>query len=489
MSINNEYRDFVEIYGNFLTTANIQRPKIKDYTFSKEALPSVRDVYLKQFVTDPDLRKIDKATIPNNIVNRTVLFLADNTANSYADMSSSIMIGENIIVTIENKKGDKAKLIIDDWNDNINMKHQTIEKFMKSAFKDCLINGEFLWRVYINKKPDIHDPIVDIQRVSLASVQKEEHDTLGAIRWIQRGAVYKKPLNKKQFYRKDPIKHTDMREIVTIIPNEINCALHLKLFDQAPTATIIEELSIKRWAYMFLRKYIEKYWAPFIIAYVGDAKNGYLPRDPKEMKDQLTWAAQQIRMIRDFGGAAFPVTTQLTTLETNAKRDSNIYLGTIDHLSKEIAIGLHASISTRDSDKQSKAGQDIAMQGYIRNMRSMREEFSILMRRFYAHVLLPAYGIDGIKPREIKITFPEIQNADAKSIAEAVEIAAKTGVFKDWREIRKIFNPIWKHIDENLTDSEAKEMKKLFLEINSPSRAEGDVPQQRASSSANKPKK
>ena len=70
----------------------------------------------------------------------------------------------------------------------------------------------------------------------------------------------------------------------------------------------------------------------------------------------------------------------------------------------------------------------------------MREEFSILMRRFYAHVLLPAYGIEGILPREIKITFPEIQNADAKSIAEAVEIAAKTGVFKDWREIRKIFN-------------------------------------------------
>ena len=111
------------------------------------------------------------------------------------------------------------------------------------------------------------------------------------------------------------------------------------------------------------------------------------------------------------------------------------------------------------------------------------------MRRFYAFVLLPAYGVEGIEPREIKITFPEIQNADAKSIAEAVEIAAKTGVFKDWREIRKIFNPIWKHIDENLSESEAKEMKNLFMEINSPSRAEGDVPQQRTSSSAKKPAK
>jgi hypothetical protein len=390
------------------------------------------------------------------------------------------MIGENVIVTIENKQGDKAKEIIDNWNDNINMKHQTVEKFMKTAFKDCLINGEFLWRVYINKNPDIHDPIVDIQRVSLASVKKEEHDTLGAIRWVQRGTVYSKPMDKKQFYRKDPIERTAVREIITLIPNEINCCLHLQLFDHPPTSTIIKELQIKQWSYMFLRKYVEKFWAPFIIAYVGDAKNGYLPRDPNEMKDQLTWAAQQIRMVRDFGGAAFPVTTQLTTLETNAKRDSNVYLDTINHLSKEIAIGLHASISTRDSDKQSKAGQDIAMQGYIRNMRSMREEFSILMRRFYAHVLLPAYSIEGVLPREIKLTFPELQTDDSEKIAKAVEIAAKTGVFKDWREIRKIFNPIWKHIDENLTDEEEKEMKELFLEINSPSRAFGDEPQVRA---------
>lgn len=485
----NEYNEFIDMYGSFLDSSRVQKPRIKDYTFSKESLPSVRDTYLKQFVTDPDLKKIDKAVIPDTIVNRTVLFLADNTANSYADMSASIMVGENIIVTIENDQNNKAKDIIDNWNDNINMKHQTIEKFIKTAFKDSLINGEFLWRVYVNKNPDIYDPIVDIQRVSLSSVKKEEHDTLGATRWIQRSTLYINNMNKKQFYRHDPVVIPEVRDIITVIPNELNCCLHLQLFDTPPTSTILRELSIKSWAYMFLRKYIEKYWAPFIIAYVGDAKNGYLPRDPAEMKDQLQWAAQQIRMIRDFGGAAFPVTTQLTTLETNAKRDSNIYLETIDHLSKEIAIGLHASISTRDSDKQSKAGQDIAMQGYIRNMRSIREEFNILLRRFYAYVLLPAYGVNNVKPRNIKITFPELQTDDIKTIAEAVETAARTGVFKDWTEVRKIFNPIWKHIDENLTSEEAKEMKNLFMEINSPSRAEGDVPQQRASSNKSKPAK
>jgi len=50
-------------------------------------------------------------------------------------------------------------------------------------------------------------------------------------------------------------------------------------------------------------------------------------------------------------------------------------------------------------------------------------------------------------------------------------------------------NPIWKHIDENITDAEGNAMKDLFIELNSPSRAEGDAPQQRASGSKAKPKK
>lgn len=484
----NDYDQLLDMYGSFYG-GEVKRPKLKDYTWTKDSLPSLREVMMKYLVTDPDLKKFREASIPDTIINRTTLYLGDNTAVSYGDMSASIMIGENIVITVDGKKGEPAKKIIDAWNDNINMKHQTIEKFLKSAYKDGLMNGEFLWRVWINSNPENHDPKVDIQRVSLATVTKEEHDTLGAVRWIQRSTIHRKGMNKKQFYRRDPLANYEYREVITIIPNEINCCLHIQLFDQPPTSTILQQLLIKKWAYWFLRKYIEKYWAPFILAYVGDPKNGYMPKNPKDMKDQLTWAAQQIRMIRDFGGAAFPATTKIEALETKTAKNQNIYLETIDHLSKEIAIGLHGSISTRDSDKQSKAGQDIALQATIRTIRSMREDFSILLRRFYAEVLLPAYSITGVKPREIKITFPEIQTADVKKLAESVEIAARIGVFKDWKEIRKIFNPIWKHIDENISESEAKEMKKMFLELNSPSRAEGDVPQSRTGAAAKKPPK
>jgi len=158
---------------------------------------------------------------------------------------------------------------------------------MKSSLKDAMINGEWVWRVYINPKPTGEDPKVDIQRVSLATLQKDQHETLGAIRWIQRATIFKKPMDKQRFYRKDPLETVQRKEVIVIIPNELNCCLHLQLFDQPPTSTILKELQIKQWAYMFLRKYIEKFWAPFILAYVGDPKNGYMPRDPADMKQQL----------------------------------------------------------------------------------------------------------------------------------------------------------------------------------------------------------
>ena len=480
-----EYDAFLNLYGTFFGS-EVKKPKL-DYTFSKDALPSLREVYWKAYVKDPDLKKFQKSFIEDTIVNKTLLALADNTATSYMGMAGSILFGDNITSEVNGINGEKCKEVIDTWNDNINMKHETIEQFMRSSLIDAFINSEFLWRVYINKNAEKDDPKVDIQRVSMATLEKDEHETLGAIRWIQRATVFKKPTDKQRFYRRDPLETLERKEVIVIIPNEINCCLHLKLFEHSPISTIIKELASKQWAYMFLRKFMEKFWAPFILAYVGDPKNGYMPKNSQEMKDQLTWAAGQIRMIRDFGGSAFPATMEVKPLETNIQKVSNIYLDTIDHLSKEIAIGLHGSITTRESEKSSKAGQDISFQGYLRGMRSIRENYNILLRRFYAYVLLPVYGYTGKKPTDIKLTFPEIQTDDIKKIAEAAEIAAKIGVFKDWAEIRKIFKHVWKHIDENLSEEEKKEMKKLFLEINSPSRAVGDVPQQRAGAASTKP--
>lgn len=477
------YTELMEYYGA-VYGGEVQRPS-KNNFFKKSALPNIKKTYVDYLVQDADIKKFQQALIKDTPAHRAKLFLTDNTATSYASMSSSIMVGEGIIVSVEGN--EDAENIINTWNDKINVKGQTIESMLKTNYTDNLIHGESLWRVYKNPNATNGDPLIDVQRVSTMTLKKEVHPTLGCIRWLQRTQVPEHLDSKTAFYRRDPTKIVEYKEAITIIPNEYNCCLHMSLFSTPPTSTILNELLIKRWSYWFLRKYIEKYWAPFIIAYIGDPKNGYMPSNPQEMKDNLKWAATQIRRIRDFGGASFPATTHLEVLDTKSQKQANIYLDTIDHLSKEIAIGLHASIAMRDPEKKSKAGQDIALQGFLRTMRGFREEYIIMLRRFYAEVLLPAYGINGITARDIKITFPEIKTDNIKDVAEAVEKAAQAGSFKDWTEIRKIFHPFWKHLNYDISKEDAENMKKLFLELNSPSRAEGDVPQQRAGSTKAKP--
>jgi len=480
ITADNEQDEFLRSYGKFYSTV-IKKPGT-DFIFKRSSLPSVHDPNLSRMVTDPDILKMDRSLIQDILPHRHKLFWGDNTATTFAKMTTAIIVGENIIITCDDLK---AKDIIDSWNDDINASHQTIENFMTDAFFDNLIDAQSLWRVYQDNTQD--EPIVDLARVSMAHIQKEKHPTLGYMRFIQRTAIPIYTNSKQEFYRRDPHEHLLAQYRTVIIPNELNCCVYVKLFKKPPVSPILPLLNMKRWAYWFLRKFMEKHWAPFILAYVGDPANGYMPNDPQELKESLQWAAQQIRQIRDFSGAAFPATMKIEAMDVKTKKGADVFLDTLQHLSKEIAIGMYSTITLVEDS--GKAKPEVAQEGYLRTIRSFREIYSILLRKFYATVLLPAHNINAVKPRDIKISFPPLKTDKIKDIVESVEIAARIGAFKDWVEIRKILNPIWKHIDENITDAEGKAMKDLFIELNAPSRGEGDAPQQRASGSKAKPKK
>ena len=449
-----------------------------DYMFDKNSLPSIKKVNFNNLVTDPDIKKVQKASVVNNVINRTILFTEDNVASSTCDMMGGLVIGDQIGITVD--KSDEAIKVIETWNDNINVKHQTVENYLQDSFRDSMINSDALWRIYQN--PDL-EPKVDLARVSTATLKMDERETLGAIRWIQWAQIPRQQNTVKKFYKSDPIALRQYENVVITIPNETNAVIYTKLFNTAPVSTVLQQLNQKKWAYWFLRKFMEKHWAPFIIATVGDLKNGYMPPNQEAMKNDLTWAAQQIQQIRDFGGAAFPDWVKLTVLDAEVKK-ANIYLDTIDHYSKEIAIGLHSSITSRDSAGRPAAQQNLATEGWLRNIRTYREIYNIKLRNFYAKVLLPAYDINNIEPGDIKLTFPDIKVDATKDILQSVEIAAKIGAFKDWREMRKILNPVWKHIDAKVTDKEQSDMKDTFLELNAPSRGEGDSPQGRSAGGA-----
>jgi len=336
----NDRDQFLRSYGKFYST-EIKKPGV-DFIFKRTSLPSVHQPNLERMVTDPDILKMDRSVITDILPHRHKLFWGDNTATTFAKMTTSIIVGENIIITCENLK---AKDVIDEWNDNINAEHQSIENFMTDVFIDNLIDAQSLWRVYQDDTGE--KPIVDLARVSMAHVQTEKHPTLGYKRFIQRITMPIYTNSKQEFYRRNPHETLLTKYRTILIPNELNCCVYVKLFKKPPVSPILPLLNMKRWAYWFLRKFMEKHWAPFIIAYVGDPQNGYMPNDPQELKESLRWAAQQIRQIRDFSGAAFPATMKVEPMDVKVNKGADVFLDTLDHLSREVAIGMFSTLAIR----------------------------------------------------------------------------------------------------------------------------------------------
>lgn len=466
---------------NFLTPFIMTRYGTKlhkpglDYFFKKTQLPFIGEIDLSRFVTDADIKKLESATIKDTLPHRQTAFYKDNVATSSTEIMIAILLGEGLTITVD--KNPKAKEIIEKWNDSINARHQTIEDCIKDILHDNLINPGSLWRTFIDLSNQ--DQVVDLQRVSMQNIKIDEHPTRGWRRFIQVANIPKRLNNESQFYRQDPNLVKEMETVMTIIPDVPECSVYVRLFDAAPVSTVLPFLIYKRWILWFMRKFAEKYWAPFLIGYVGDPSTGYMPPTKKDQDEAINGTLEALRKVRDFGAAAFLGTTKIDVLETNA-RNANVYVDYLEYMNKEISYGLLSSMGLREGTGRAAATTELVQQGQLRFIRGIRESISAPFRIFYSKVLLPAHGIKNIEPRDIKIGWPEIRTERVDEIMKAVDLGARVGAFRDAREIRKILTPIWAHIDENISDKENKELRDLFLELNSPSRAMGDQPQQRA---------
>lgn len=453
----------------------------RDGFFKKTQLPSLLEYNLSNYVTDPDLKKLEDAMIKDNYVHRHQCFWKDNTAQSFAYLTISVIKGEGLSAHIEGN--DKANKIIDSWNEEINVKHEHIGDLVSVAWLDNLMNAGSLFRIYIDKNEEKNK--VDVQRVSLKDVFIQEHPTRGWRRFIQKVNVPSQVMAKTVFYRSDPLLSIKSEMAHVIIPDEPETCMYFKFFESPPVSSVMHLMVYKRWITWFMRKFAEKYWAPFIIGYVGDPANGYMPTNKKDMDDSLSFVANALRKIRDFGVGAFPATMKIETLDTKTAKNAEVYTNYLEYLNKEIAFGILSSMALREASGREAATSDIVQQGYLRFIRGIREEIAGVLKKFYSRVLLPAYGINNVEAIDIKITWPPLRLDKIKETLEAVEIAVRIGALRDAREIRKILNPIWRHVDDNISDKEVKELLNRFIEMNAPSRAEGDSPQARSSSGGN----
>lgn len=474
--------EFTTPFLSIKSGVTVNKPGL-DFFFKRTQLPFIGRTDLTNYITDPDLKRLEDAMIKDTLPHRQKSFHRDNIAQSFAHMTIAVLVGEGINATVqkENKPRTDASKIIASWNDNVNVRHESIEDYIKSVWIDNLIDHQSLWRVFIDKEAD---QLVDLQRVSMSTIRTQTHPTRGWRRFIQRHNVPKHQMSKSVWYRTDPMALKDLIWTETIIPDEPQCCLYISFFDKPPVSSVLHLMVYKRWITWFMRKFAEKFWAPFLIGYIGDPANGYMPQTKEDQDDAVMYMGSALRKVRDFGAMSTLATNRVEVLDTKTAKNAEIYVSYLEYLNKEIILGLLGSMALREGRGREGVSSDIVQQGFLRFIRGKRESIGIKLRKFYSEVLLPAYGIEDLTPIDIKIDWPPIRLESIKDILESVEIAAKIGALRDAKEIRKILTPIWRHIDDNISDEEVKKAKELFLEINSPSRAEGDSPQQRGGASA-----
>jgi hypothetical protein len=173
---------------------------------------------------------------------------------------------------------------------------------------------------------------------------------------------------------------------------------------------------------------------------------------------------------------------EIETLDTETAKNAGVYVDYLENLNKQILLGLYTSIALREGERQRAENATQVAQGQIRFIRGIRNDLGVKLSKLYSKVVLPAYGYKDYKPSDVRVQFPRLQVNNVKDILDSINVGAKTGVFRNIKEVRKILTPIWKHIDENIPEEDAKKMWNLMVEMNAPSRENTDKPQSRAKS-------
>ena len=245
-----------------------------------------------------------------------------------------------------------------------------------------------------------------------------------------------------------------------IIPDDPKLVMYCSLFDRPPMDTVLPFINLKYWILTFMGKYAEKMWSNIFLAFKGDPKTNYYPMSKEEMDDALNALTQTLLKIKNFSAGAFPGDTRVEMLSPEGNGD--MYLNFYDKMNEEIMFGLFSSIASRKSAGVYK-GNDLADEGHVRFMLSIRKNITDMFKTFYVTNLVDM-------PKEnIHFILPELRATSIENVIKTLEVTGTLGVFKDAREKRRVVSQIIPWIsDFVLTEKENEKLDKEFMEFNKP---------------------
>lgn len=408
-----------------------------------------------------NLRKLKNVLPDGTPANVETCWKMDTLCQSFGELSGYSFIGGGPSISVKNNPEAEKK--IKKFNNDINIHHDTIVDFLKSAWKDALKYSRYVWRIQYRQK-DINNNLremPDIQRVPVHTLQIKTDKTNGWRYFLQTKDFTGYHTSPLKFIKGNfSVKHDEHSQV--IIKDSPDIVIHDQIFDIAPMKALVPYISFKHWDLVFMRKLAEKDWAPYLIATVGDIKNGYYPETGIEMKERLIATTNILSNLRNFSVAALPgdVKVDVVSLANRGK----IYVDMFDKMNEQIMLGLYSSMSTRTGNSVYK-GNELSDEATSRMMKGIQKNFENTLKRFYTTALIPEVEIE-----DIEFVWPEIKSANIDKMTKALEVASKSGVFSDASERRKAFSQIIPLLGKkNLTAEQIEKLDDLFVTLLAPS--------------------
>jgi len=395
---------------------------------------------------DPELKRLRYVMINPSADNREYAFWNDSISQSFSIMTSSLIMGDGLKINCTNYA---AKQLIKEFNENINVNGLSIDDYVARTWNDQLVHANDFWRILIDKD---YATKVDIQRLDPKTITLKRDNHRGWTKLIQRVPNYKSYNSKKQFYRKAEL--TDdllltyngrMKEIH--IPDEPDVILRNTFFMNPPINTALHYIIYKRFILYFMRKYSQRLWTPLMFFLIGDPTTNYYPQDPEDMQRRIDDMGDVVEELTSFSCAALQGDTKIVEAGQNSARSSAVFVDYINMLDKQIMMAEFGSMGLRDASGSELATSRTLKEIYLQFIGGIRRKYKARLENFYTKCLCKANGIK-LSPIDIEIEFSPLKFEATREYMQGVDLAVKSGVFKDRNEVRKAAQVLWGWLDE-----------------------------------------
>ncbi len=393
---------------------------------------------------DPKLSVLNNILIEDTAPNRHFAVANESLARSTIEMTSNMIIGDSSVY-FKVDSNPEAERIINDFNKNINVRHQNIDDYYREGWDDGVTHANTLWRIAAF---DDMPYGLDISRLDQRTITEDWTLRKGFRCWIQaptrqpeqeaktRDEHYKMIQNGNSIAIPSYTGYYDSSYI--ILPDESNASIHVQLFSHAPVSSAMLLLTYKIWILYFMRKYSEKMWAPPLVGFVGDTKNNYMPYSINERQDEIEKMAGDLSKLRNFSAMGTMGYNRVENPLKESAKSSEYFVNTLKYINEEIMFSLLSSMGIRSQGGTFEATSSVIQEGQQYSLMAERRKFDNSLIRFYSKCLLPYNGISNVKEVDISPIHSQSKQPAPSEVIKSILMGVQSGIFKDQEEVRAI---------------------------------------------------